>query len=336
MPATNFNYQVALTEGLRSLQQGRLRQAEQSFRYLVEKFPGAEGGYRGLAKVHFEQEDKASALHVLRDGAAALAKVGERTAAIGLLREAVALDRGDLTTHRRLAAALALAGDADAALEEYVRFIRDLRDAGETAKALSEATYAVGQLRDVPGVASLARIAVRAPAQATPPSAPPPNHEPERLDEDEEPARIDASREPPVEAPIRESRAHTDSVTPAAELAAAANGEGSAASYEDLAAVETAATLYLGSGDPRSAEFALEAARRYLAQGRIGAASDLLLQLIAAGVANHQAQRLLVEVARGLGKSEMAKAKCRLLVQAFRLDGREDLAAEVEALVQAD
>src|SRR2546426_1013304 len=113
MASKDFNYQVALKEGLKSLEQGRLRQAEQSFKYLVDKFPGAEGGYRGLAKVHFEEEDRAGALRVLRDGAAALTKSGERSAAIGLLRQAIVLDPRDLSTHRRLAAALALAGDSD-------------------------------------------------------------------------------------------------------------------------------------------------------------------------------------------------------------------------------
>ena len=132
MASKDFNYQVALKEGLKSLEQGRLRQAEQSFRYLVDKFPGAEGGYRGLAKVHFEQEDRAGALRVLRDGAGALTKSGERSAAIGLLRQAITLDPRDLGTHRKLAAALALAGDTDASLQEYARFIRDLRDNGET------------------------------------------------------------------------------------------------------------------------------------------------------------------------------------------------------------
>src|SRR5438552_17741229 len=146
-PGTNYNYQVALNEGLQYLKQGRLRQAEQSFKYLVDKFPGAEGGYRGLAKVHFEQEDRAGALRVLRDGAAALTRSGERSAAIGLLREAVTLDARDLATHRRLAAALALAGDKEAAVQEYARFIRDLRDAGDLDRAKLEAGYALGQLR---------------------------------------------------------------------------------------------------------------------------------------------------------------------------------------------
>src|SRR5256712_12046336 len=144
MASKDFNYQVALKEGLKSLQQGRLRQAEQSFKYLVDKFPGADGGYRGLAKVHFEQEDRAGALRVLRDGAAALSRSGERSAAIGLLREAVALDARDLSTHRPLAPALALAGDKEAAVQEYARFIRDLRDAGDVGRAKIEVAYAMG------------------------------------------------------------------------------------------------------------------------------------------------------------------------------------------------
>ena len=54
----DFNYKVALASGLKSLQAGRLRQAEEQFRYLVEKFPGSPGGYRGLAKVLVELEDR--------------------------------------------------------------------------------------------------------------------------------------------------------------------------------------------------------------------------------------------------------------------------------------
>src|SRR5206468_4484679 len=186
MASKDFNYQVALKEGLKSLEQGRLRQAEQSFKYLVDKFPGAEGGYRGLAKVHFEEEDRAGALRVLRDGAAALTKSGERSAAIGLLRQAIVLDPRDLSTHRRLAAALALAGDPDASVQEYARFIRDLRDSGATERAKSEVAYAKGQLRGVSGVASLDAIAQHAPMVADEPvAAEPPADETARFSEHE-------------------------------------------------------------------------------------------------------------------------------------------------------
>jgi hypothetical protein len=400
-PGTNYNYQVALNEGLQYLKQGRLRQAEQSFRYLVDKFPGAEGGYRGLAKVHFEQEDRASALRVLRDGAAALTKSGERPQAIGLLREAITLEPRDLATHRRLAAALALAGDTDAAIGEYARFIRDLRDAGETDRASLEAAYALGQLRDVPGSAMLKEIANGErpspaaepleeseperprpspattsrpePASADPwaaaakppaygavdPWAPSPRPAPKPVPETSRPAApptapapkappAPAPKAPPASAPQStvwaESPAERAAKIPAdvwstpsaAAPAPQTPKESTAAAQADDVEVEAAAARYLATRDPRAAELALEAARRYLKDGRTDAASDLLLQLIAAGVADHDAQRLLVEVARTLGKREVARAKCQLLVQALLLDGRNDLAAEVEALARAE
>ena len=379
-PGTNYNYQVALNEGLLYLKQGRLRQAEQSFKYLVDKFPGAEGGYRGLAKVHFEQEDRASALRVLRDGAAALTKSGERGQAIGLLREAITLEPRDLATHRRLAAALALAGDTDAAVGEYARFIRDLRDAGERERASLEAAYALGQLRDVPGSAMLKEIANgESPAAAAEPAedseaveerlppviAHPPviADSPVVADPWESAARppaygaVDPWAPSPAAAP-KPAAAPRPAMPPAAPAPQApvatksaadiwstpspaapapqTPAESTAAAQADDVEVEAAAARYLATRDPRAAELALEAARRYLKDGRTDAASDLLLQLIAAGVADHDAQRLLVEVARTLGKREVARAKCQLLVQALLLDGRNDLAAEVEALARAD
>jgi thioredoxin-like negative regulator of GroEL len=391
-PGTNYNYQVALNEGLQYLKQGRLRQAEQSFKYLVDKFPGAEGGYRGLAKVHFEQEDRASALRVLRDGAAALTKSGERGQAIGLLREAITLEPRDLATHRRLAAALALAGDTDAAIGEYARFIRDLRDAGQHEKASLEAAYALGQLRDIPGSAMLKEIAngERPAAKEEPAEIREP--EPPRLSEKAEPApralsadpwesaakppaygavdpwapptsiaakptpaaprpaapAVPAAKPPPAspapatlwaESPAEraaKSAADVWSTPSAAAPVPQTPAESTAAAQADDVEVEAAAARYLATRDPRAAELALEAARRYLKDGRTDAASDLLLQLIAAGVADHDAQRLLLEVARTLGKREVARAKCQLLVQALLLDGRNDLAAEVEALARAD
>jgi tetratricopeptide (TPR) repeat protein len=428
MASKDFNYQVALKEGLKSLEQGRLRQAEQSFRYLVDKFPGAEGGYRGLAKVHFEQEDRAGALRVLRDGAAALTKSGERSAAIGLLRQAVTLDPPDLATHRRLAAALALAGDTDASVEEYARFIRDLRDRGESERAKNEVAWAKGQLRGVKGVSTLDAIADGVPSRREEPAdTDEPTEETTRFSEREggtslrpqaidqwatpraEPARTftpppaptsAAPADDPWAAPppvttapsassekqgreitlendpwatvppplvswtsdhqmaddmVEETAAAEDAVAeePAAEDTVAEetaapepaptrdtwvgppeNGEPKA--DVDPTAVEAAAARYLATRDPRAAGMALEAVRHYIQEGSLDAASDLLLQLIAAGVATHDAQRLLVDVVRTLGKREVAKTKCQLLAHALLLDGRNDLAAEVEALALAD
>jgi thioredoxin-like negative regulator of GroEL len=433
MASKDFNYQVALKEGLKSLEQGRLRQAEQSFKYLVDKFPGAEGGYRGLAKVHFEQEDRAGALRVLRDGASALTKSGERSAAIGLLRQAVTLDPRDLATHRRLAAALALAGDTDASVQEYARFIRDLRDNGDTERAKNEVAWAKGQLRGVSGVSTLDAIAEGTPLTAHQPAdaeepgdettrfaereggtalrphavdqwampraqpattfTPPPPRQNETSSDDpwaapppvtpsrsSAPDREKQGREvtlendpwasstiptPPIPSwttdhqmaddEVRETipvEEEPDAVEPAAEEVAAEeaapesetagdrwmgppeNGEPKA--EDDPVAVEAAAARYLATRDPRAAGMALEAVRHYIKEGHVDAASDLLLQLIAAGVADHDAQRLLVDVARTLGKREVARTKCQLLAHALLLDGRNDLAAEVEALALAD
>src|SRR5207302_3664391 len=118
--------------------------------------------------------------------------------------------------------------------------------------------------------------------------------------------------------------------------AAPASHDGEIVSADvDEATVEANAARYLAKGDPRGGEAALEAARRYLADGRIDAASDLLLQLIAADIADHDAQRLLVEVTKSIGKRDVAKVKVKLLVEALKLDGRAELAAEVEQLAEA-
>jgi thioredoxin-like negative regulator of GroEL len=427
MASKDFNYQVALKEGLKSLEQGRLRQAEQSFKYLVDKFPGAEGGYRGLAKVHFEEEDRAGALRVLRDGASALTKSGERPAAIGLLRQAVVLDPRDLATHRRLAAALALAGDTDASVQEYARFIRDLRDGGASDRVKNELAYAKGQLRGVSGVSTLDAIANGEPAVAdatdteeatggptrfsereagsalrpqvadewspprpkpapafTPPppaatsaddpwAAPPPTTYPRGASSNERRESREITLEndpwaalrppsapswsspevPATERPLEEAAAPSPEPVEAEPFEAAPaeaqaeeiptgqaqpgglNGEPAAVETDPIA-VEAEAALYLGTRDPRAAAKALEAARYYVKEGYLDAASDLLLQLIAAGVAEHDAQRLLVDIVRTLGKREVAKTKCQLLAHALLLDGRNELAAEVEALALAD
>ena len=317
--SSDFNYKIALAQGLKSLQGGRLRQAEEQFRYLVQHFPASDGGYRGLAKVLVEQEARPAALRVLLDGGAALAKSGDRVTATALYREAVSLDPHDLTAHRRLAAALALAGDEAGATNEYVRYISGAVAAGDQDRARLEAGYA---LERMPGNAAIA-TAARA-------------------------AGADAGRETPREVAYEpaEAVAHVRAQDPANDpwdRAASAGGawdrpapEPEAPPLEpiaadvDAASVEATAARYLASGDPRFGQAALEAARRYIADGHVDAASDLLLQLIASGTVDHEAQRLLVEVTRSLGKKDVATAKVRLLVEALRLDGHTELAAEVE------
>ena len=335
--SADFNYKVALASGLRSLQGGRLHQAEEQFRYLVQHFPGADGGYRGLAKVLVEQGDPRAALKVLLEGGAALAKAGERAHATALYREAVAMDEHDLAAHRRLAAALALAGDEEAAAQEYVRYVRAAAAAGDMSRAQLEAAYA---LERMPGNAAVAAATREAGADRD-------AHETSSI----VPETPNTTRETPSTAPTAERGpvAHVyggeaDTAVrddPWATSAPTTGGWGAPAPAEpapsesigadvDTASVEARAATYIARGDPRGAQAAIEAARRYIAGGHVDAASDLLLQLIAAGIADHDAQRLLVEVTKSLGKEDLASVKLRLLVEALRLDGHTELAAEVE------
>jgi hypothetical protein len=98
------------------------------------------------------------------------------------------------------------------------------------------------------------------------------------------------------------------------------------------AAAATRATILIGARDARAVDATHDAVRRLLAQHKLQAASDLLLDLIAAGYADREAQRLLIEVDCGLGRRDVARDKCRLLGAAYRLDGRSDTADDVERL----
>jgi len=342
--SSDFNYKVALASGLKSLQGGKLRQAEEQFRYLVTHFRMAEGGYRGLAKVLVEQEDRPAALRTLLDGGASLAKAGERAGAIALYREAIALEPHDLTAHRRLSAALILAGDEDGATAEFARYIRSAVESGDGERARLEAEYALERLPKATHLSELASGAgTRMPERPAPAAA--------QTAEDRDalmrsafgaPAPTPATQ-PAVREFVEPARAPVDAwggaIAPLDPRATLLGGEpdGEALPEDaDAIAVEATAARYLAKRDPRGGEAALEAARRHIADGRVDAASDLLLQLIASGVSNHEAQRLLVDVVKTLGKRDVARAKCKLLVQALRLDGRNDLAAEVERLALAE
>ncbi len=391
--SSDFNYKVALASGLKSLQGGRLRQAEEQFRYLVQHFRSADGGYRGLAKVLVAEDDRAGALRILLDGGAALAKADQRAAAIALYREAVALAALDLSAHRRLAASLMNSGDNDEAAREFVRFINAAINANDRERAGSEAAYALERLPDDRDIVEAARyIGVEAPRNVSVDAPPAMQH---RVDgpipssddraamlrsafgmPSETTAQFDLTSavEPRAETETPASRAQAASAeamgamwddaptsAPKARAAPAPSGadpwaaaaptgtdawtkpasgapqpgSGEIDAHAEAQSVEANAAKYLASGDPRGAEHALEAARRYIAEGRTDAASDLLLQLVASGVATHDAQRLLVDVARTLGKKDVAKAKVELLVEALKLDGRMDLAAEVEQQAEA-
>jgi hypothetical protein len=105
----------------------------------------------------------------------------------------------------------------------------------------------------------------------------------------------------------------------------------------DLDAANTAgtrATLLIGMRDKRATDATLDAARRLLSLGKLQSASDLLLDYIAHGFTDREAQRLLIEVDCAIGRRDTAKEKCHLLSYAYRLDGRTDVAEDVDRIAR--
>lgn len=328
----DFNYKVALASGLKSLQAGRLRQAEEQFRYLVQKFPAQDGGYRGLAKVLIELEDRPAALAALREGAAALAKGGAREQAIALLRDAITLDPADLATHRRLAAALWLAQDTEGAMTEVERYVHTHVAMSGVDHARSEIGYALERFGEHPRLGALAnRFGVAMPEKAEEP-APDPEPEPEPARREEPVSREVAPAVAQEPAPAEPPPADWPRIAqlPASPTAAAP----ALVSADDAATAEARAAELLARGDGRAGEAALAAARAHIAEGHLAAASDLLLGLIASGVRMHEAQRMLIDVTRTLNKPDLTRAKAALLAQALRLEGRTAQADEIDRLVE--
>lgn len=333
----DFNYKVALASGLKSLQAGRLRQAEEQFRYLVQKFPAQDGGYRGLAKVLIELEDRPAALAALREGAAALAKGGAREQAIALLRDAIALDPADLATHRRLAAALWLAEDTQGAMTEVERYVHTHVAMSGVDHARSEIGYALERFGDHPRLGALAsRFGVAMPEKVEEPAPKPQRQEDRVVPPDAAQVRSDgapAVQVPTVDVPTADDEAaerHGASLPAASAHVSVAE----TATADDAATAEARAAELLARGDARAGEAALAAARAHLAEGHLAAASDLLLGLIASGVRMHEAQRMLIDVTRTLNKPALMRAKAALLAQALRLEGRTAQADEVDRLVE--
>ncbi|MGH2450507.1 MAG: hypothetical protein ACRDGE_04405, partial [Candidatus Limnocylindria bacterium] len=94
------------------------------------------------------------------------------------------------------------------------------------------------------------------------------------------------------------------------------------------------AMVLISAQDVRAVVSAIDAARRLLALDKPVAASDVLLELLGAGFTDHEAQRLLIEVDCRLGRRDLAREKCELLGMVYRLDGRLDVAADVERLAR--
>jgi hypothetical protein len=154
---------------------------------------------------------------------------------------------------------------------------------------------------------------------------------------------VDAMDEAPVDLMARIAPRTKDAQRTASQAAWKARPpvdlEASLASLTPGGTPETAAataavraTILIGARDGRATEAAIDAARRLLSLHKLQAASDLLLDFIAAGYTDREAQRLLIEVDCGIGQRDVARAKCLLLSEAYRLDGRTDTANDVERL----
>ena len=230
--------------------------------------------FRALARDAISRDDIETAVAALRDGAASLARSNDRAGALALLEQAVAVAPGDLTAHRRLAAALVNRGDVPGACAEYARFVDLAVTRGDTRRAWLELTYAREMLGELPELLAVADRLLPA-AVASAPAAPP---------REEEPV--------PVAAGVRSAPRVAVAVT------------------TDVVA----------------------AARHLLGDGKVGAASDLLLDHIARGSTDRDAQRLLIEIGCALGRRDIAKDKCRALGTAYMLDGRPDAAGDIERL----
>jgi hypothetical protein len=137
--------------------------------------------------------------------------------------------------------------------------------------------------------------------------------------------------EPVAAAPVRPSRAVRPPLDMEHEIKALVP------KGNDMDAANTAATratLLIGMRDKRANDATLDAARRLLTLGKLQSASDLLLDYIAHGFTDREAQRLLIEIDCAIGRRDTAKEKCHLLSHAYRLDGRTDVAEDVERIAR--
>jgi thioredoxin-like negative regulator of GroEL len=287
--AQDFNYKVALASGIRSLEGGRLRRAEEQFRYLIAKFPEAEGGYRGLAKVLVQLDDSRGALATLVQGGAALAGGGERQGAITLLRQAIALDPQDLSAHRRLAAALSLSGAAAEAVAECVRFSQGEIAAQREDRARQEIAYALERFGPAPPLVALARtLGVRPPGEAQP------------LEDTDGPAALQ-------HAAAARSAAETSRAEELAAELRAGRDEGAASAALD------AARAHLAAGRPHAASDLL---LQVIASGSDGHEAQRLLVDVTCALGTPEAARakcvLLAEALRLAGREAAAADVARL------------------------
>ena len=400
-------HKLAVDAAARLLATGKLRQAEKAYLELVAKY-GDRNSILGLAQTQAALEDVPAALETLRAAASKFAKAGDRGEAVSLLAAAVAFGPADLSSHRRLAAALANQGDLTGAVDEYRRYVDECIAAGDPNRALLELAYGKETLGDLPGLLTLVeRIShpgrdtapradapqpparrsfitrsyeapsprpASAPKVAPRPAAPAPTYSwgeppangkptaarPEPKLKESETVKLEPNRTRPdashtavvlkgaktvthaehgdFEAPVDVlARAgmlkKLEKPLPALDIEPLVRSLTPVGSGLDAAAMAASrAALLTSARDARATDASLDAARRLLALGKIQSASDVLLDYIGHGFTDREAQRLLIEIDCGIGRRDVAREKCNLLSHAYRLDGKAEVAEDVERL----
>lgn len=122
-------------------------------------------------------EDRGAEVAALLEGAALLLRAGNRVSAVAALWSAVGMDPCHLGAHRRLAAALANAGDTGGAVAEYERFFEALVGAGQPERAATERHYGHALLGDAIPLPIGAPASAPAAIGAAPSSHPKPLHQ---------------------------------------------------------------------------------------------------------------------------------------------------------------
>ena len=171
-PRVTGDHRLASEAAAKLFVSGQLRQAEAAYRELVRKYADVDA-IGCLARTLQSLEDAGAALSVLREGAGAFARKGDRVSAIALLGVAVEIAPADLAAHRRLAAALANQGDLISACEEYGRFIDVALRERDTRRAWLELAYGRETLGDLPQLLAIADRVAAAQGGAMPTPPPP-------------------------------------------------------------------------------------------------------------------------------------------------------------------
>ncbi len=329
------------------LARGKPREAAVAYAELATRHGDVES-YRGLAKALVTAGERESAARALREGAAARLRLHDRAGELELLSEAVLTAPTDLGAHRRLAAALANGSDLAGACAEYRRFIDAVLAQGDARRALLELAYGREILGELPELLALVdRITARsAPGRAHPVDEPRSSaarksaaapKTAEAMPSGSLYARTAAAashaadKNEPIDfekaAALRRRLRNT---LPSDDVEAILASLAVAGPEDDAAIAYGRASVLIAGRDPRASDATIDAAKRLLDRGNTRAAADVLLAFVNETSSALQAHLLLADVARRLGREDIAAEKQRLVLTLAGI-GNDDQAARAAA-----